>query len=210
VADVLDRVRKLLALAGSPNVHEAAAAAGRAQALIAQYRLAHLLDADADPVTDGSDAPLHRARRLRKWRVVLASELAHVNGCVAWTLDLGSEQQICVAGRAADRAAVGLLWDALLQRIEWLSAAAGDDRPRGWHEAFRIGAVEAVAERLAAGAATIGEEGLVALGRRDDAVERFVAEKLHLKPGRGMRVDADGYDRGRAAGARIALPVRGG
>lgn len=36
--DVLDRVHKLLALAGSPNVHEAAAAAAKSQALIEPAR----------------------------------------------------------------------------------------------------------------------------------------------------------------------------
>ena len=42
MADIVDRVRKLLALAGSSNVHEAAAAAARAQELITRHRLESL------------------------------------------------------------------------------------------------------------------------------------------------------------------------
>jgi hypothetical protein len=125
---------------------------------------------------------------------------------VAYTVDVGSEQQIRVAGRQAEREAVRALWDALLERIQWLSASAGEGRDRAWHESFRIGAVETLVERLSAGAASIGEEGLVALGRRDDAVERFAREKLSLKPGRGLRVLGDAYDAGRTAGRGMALP----
>ena len=74
---LLDRVRKLLALTESPNVHEAALAAARAQALIDAHRLQGLLDAEEDaPVVDGRSAPLESGRRLRKWKVVLASALA--------------------------------------------------------------------------------------------------------------------------------------
>ena len=45
---VLERVRKLLALATSPNLHEAAAAAAAAQALIERHRLGSLLEAQTD------------------------------------------------------------------------------------------------------------------------------------------------------------------
>jgi hypothetical protein len=148
--DVVDRVRKLLALATSPNVHEAAAAAARAQALISRHHLASLLGdtPDPDPVTDGADAPLERARKLRKWRVVLASSLAEVNGCVAYSVDLGAHQELRVAGRSADRTAVAALWEWLPERIQWLSASLGAGRSRQWHDDFRIGAVEAVVEQL--------------------------------------------------------------
>ena len=49
---LLDRVRKLLALAGSPNAHEAAAAAARAQALVARHQLEAWLEAIATCLTD--------------------------------------------------------------------------------------------------------------------------------------------------------------
>ena len=219
MTDVIDRVKKLLALAGSPNVHEAAAAAARAQALITRHRLESLLldapEAEPDPVGDGADAPLEVARKLRKWRVVLATELARANGCVAYTVDLGAEQQIRIAGRAEDRAAVAALWDWLLDRIQWLSASEGAGRSRKWHEAFRIGAVDAVAERLAALQRETWEglsaEALVrldpALVARSRAVDRFVEEELHLGEGRAIRVDLRAWEKGQAAGRELPLPA---
>ena len=48
-------------------------------------------------------------------------------------------------------AAVVALWEWLVRRIEWLSASHGEGRDRGWHEAFRVGAVVTITERLRAG-----------------------------------------------------------
>ncbi len=233
---LLDRVRKLLALAGSPNVHEAAAAAARAQSLIQTHRLQALLDAerladpqiDPDPITDGRDAPLEQGRRLRKWKIYLATRLAQVNGCIAYTAPVGREQQLLLAGRAADRAAVVELWQWLVHRIELCSATEASrlaaEEPeagtpdRAWHEAFRVGAAEVVARRLEQvgeqvrdqARASLGTAALArvepALAARQAAVDTFADQNLRLKRGRSLRVDADAYRRGRAAGARLALP----
>lgn len=216
----LDRVRKLLALATSPNVHEAASAAAQAQALITRHRLEAWLDAeraaevDPDPITDARDEPLDVARRQRPWKLVLASALAEVNGCLAYTLDRGAERVIVLVGRARDRAAVATLWAWLLRRIEWLSATHGHHRSRRWHEAFRVGAVDAISERLRATAAAEHDasEGpaLATIDRAIEAeraaLERFAEERLGLRGGRGLRVDAAAWEKGRAAGEGVDLP----
>ena len=221
---LLSRVRKLLALAESPNVHEAAAAAAAAQALIAKHRLAELLAADVqDPITDGREAPLETARRLRKWKGALAGGLARVNGCVAYTADYphsthahethAHETQLLLVGRAADRDAVAEIWKWLVQRLELLSATYGAGKSRAWHEAFRIGAAEVAVSRLAAThqdeQATLPVEALVrverALADRSAAVDAYAAKSMRLKAGRALRVDAQGLARGRVAGATAPL-----
>ena len=213
-AALLDRVKKLLALAGSPNVHEAALAAARAQALIEAHRLEGMrAEEESDPVTDGREAPLEQGRRLRRWKVYLASALGEVNGCVAWTEAVGAEERLLLVGRAADRAAVQEIWAWLVKQIEWLSATAGPGRSRRWHEAFRIGAAEAVADRLAEvgteSRAGLGEAALAvvepALAARQAAVTEFVETHLRLRSGRGLRVDTRAYARGREAGAEMPM-----
>lgn len=215
-AALVDRVRKLLALATSPNVHEAAAAAARAQAMIDDHRLAGLLDeqdrADAD-VTDGQDQPLEQARRIRKWKTVLAGRLADLNGCVAYTAGHRGHQKLLLAGHPVDRVAVIEVWSWLTHRMELLSASHGAGQDRAWHDAFRIGAAETIAARMAETQtvvrAALETTALVrvqpALARRADAVQRFVDQQLRLKPGRGMSLDADGYARGKAAGGGLDL-----
>ncbi|MEZ4410622.1 MAG: DUF2786 domain-containing protein [Polyangiales bacterium] len=216
----LDRVRKLLALATSSNVHEAAAAAAQAQTLITRHRLQQWLDAerdatvDADPIADASDAPLEVARKLRPWKVALASALAEVNGCVAYTLDRGADAAIVLVGRARDRAAVEALWAWAVKRIEWLSATHGEGKSRAWHEAFRVGASDVLARRLdeanRAEREASTETALVIVDRASEAhraaLERFVSERLSLRSGRGMRVVASAYEKGRRAAEGMALP----
>ena len=216
---MLDRVRKLLALASSPNAHEAAAAAALAQTLIARHRLQAWLDAeqaatdDAEPIEDARDAPLEASKRLRKWKVVLASALAEANGCMAYTLDRGKDQAIVLVGRARDRAAVLELWTWLVTRIEWLSATHGAGQDRQWHEAFRIGCVDTIAERLATVASEVraefGAAALVcvdpAVRAQREALERFVAERFKLGKGRGLRVDVDAWAEGLKAAAALDL-----
>lgn len=216
LARVLSRVRKLLALATSSNVHEAALAAAQAQALIDQHRLEALLAEEAaEPITDGSEAPLERARRPRKWRSVLASALAEANGCLAWSAERGGQTELYVLGRAEDRAVVAALYEWLGPRIEWLSATHGAGRDRAFHEAFRVGAVEAVVARLRPAQPSGPEAAALVpvvadLAARRAAVEAFAAERLRLGRGRGMRLDARAYARGQAAAADLALPTTGG
>jgi hypothetical protein len=211
----LDRVRKLLALAQSPNVHEAAAAAAAAQTLIEEYRLHGLLDQDAEEevVTDGRGEPLEVARRLRRWKTLLAGGLARINGCTAYTVTLGKERHVLIAGRDEDREAIRALFSWLVQKIEWLSATHGKGQDRSWHNAFRVGACEVVVQRLGEAQnqarATLSTTAMSvvtpALERRREAVDAFVADRLKLKRGRRLRVDAAGYERGREEGSRLSL-----
>jgi uncharacterized protein DUF2786 len=218
----LARVRKLLALATSSNPHEAALAAARAQAIIEANRLESWLAAthevadDPDPIVDAREQPLETARKLRKWKVALASALAQVNGCVAYVRQGQGGDAIVLVGRARDREAVQALWEWLVKRIEWLSATHGAGRSRQWHDAFRIGVVDEVSERLdegrARGRSELSSTALVAIdplhAAHRDALDRFVADNLGLAQGRGLRVDASAYRRGR--GAAADLPLRNG
>lgn len=223
---LLARVQKLLALATSQNIHEAAAAAARAQALIEAHHLKDLLAAaerDAEEersVDDGRATPLEVGKRLRRWKIVLATILAEHNACVAWSEDRGKETALCLAGRAADRELTATLYAWLVTRIEWLSATHGAGRDRHWHEAFRVGAAEVIAERLAhperselvdggvdmttSGAALVKQDRAA----REDAVDRFVATNLKLGKRKSFAVDAHGYRRGRAIGAQIPVDDR--
>lgn len=224
----LDRVRKLLALASSPNVHEAASAAAHAQALIDRHRLRAILDAESsaddagdagDPITDAREEPLETARKIRPWKSLLAIVLAEHNGCVAYTLEQGAQSSLVLVGRAADRAAVAALWSGLVRRIEWLSATHGAGRSRRWHDDFRVGAVDAIAQQLSTSRAEpsrgegepLDSKALAVVDRvfeaRDAALRRFVESRLRLGEGRAIRVNPRAWSRGReVAGEQAWLP----
>lgn len=216
---ILDRLRKLLALAGSPNPHEAALAASRAQALVTRHRLEAWLaaeaaeQADPDPITLGRDDPLEIARRTRKWKAYLASVLADANGCAAWIDGRGRQEAICLVGRARDRELVRALWEGLVKRVEWASATAGQGHDRAWHEAFRIGLAEQIGARLREGdaeaSAELGSTALTvvdpARAAHERALDRFVDDHLGRGKHRSLLVDAHGLHAGREAGQRFEI-----
>jgi len=210
---VLERVAKLLALAGSSNVHEAAAAAARAQALIEAHRLEDWLTDDqtaVDPITDARDEPLETFRKLRRWKTVLAAELAHANGCVAYTLQRPGEQDLVLIGRERDRMAVKTLYDALVVQLEWLSATHGPGQSKKWHDSFRIGAARRIAERLQAVEAPTESMALAVVrtkrAEHQRALQTVVAERLGTGKSKSLRVFTDAWVAGQAASDDVPLP----
>jgi hypothetical protein len=181
---------------------------------VERYRLQDLLEAreasEQDPV---EEEVLETARRRRRWKTVLASGLADVNACLAFTRDAGRDKQIVLAGRAADRAAVRSLWDWLVPQLEWLSATHGAGRDKRWHDDFRIGAIDTILERLRGvheqergqldGAALVRLDP--ALVERRAALERFSQERLRPGKGRRLLVGVDAWKAGRAAAAEVSI-----
>lgn len=214
VAAVLVRVEKLLALATSANVHEAALAAARARELIDAHRLDGLLAARAAARGEGpepvGEEVLEVAKRPRRWRAILAGALAESQACLVYSAARGGEQELRLAGRAGDRAAVRTLFGWLAPRLEWLSASHGAGRSRAWHEAFRVGAAEVIAARLGEPAAAANPDSTALLAGdhalRAAAVEAWAATNLRLGGGRGLRLDAHGYAQGQAAAATLVTP----
>ena len=212
--DPLDKVRKLLALSRSANVHEAAVAAATAQALIERYRLESLLAAEAAVAADPVDEEvLEAARRLRRWKTVLAAALAEVNDCLVYRRPPGREHQIVIAGRASDRAAVRSLWEWLVPQLEWLSATHGAGREKRWHDDFRVGAVDTVTDRLRGVAGE--EQGRIestalvrlepALQARRAAVDSWAEQHLAVRAGRRVLVGASAWNAGRRAAESVKL-----
>ena len=87
---IIDKIRKLQALATSSNVHEAAAAAAMAQKLIERHKIeAHLLnDIEQKPATDQPiiDRVIHTfdGPIVTTWVLTLASGICAVNGVKAY------------------------------------------------------------------------------------------------------------------------------
>jgi hypothetical protein len=237
-AKVIDRVLKLLRLAESSNVHEAAVAAARAQALMERHRIdAAVLEAGEgpnarDPVRDEPDAPLESGTRLPRWRLMLATTLAELGGCRAYLRHQGDGRRLVLVGTRDDAAAVRTLHVHLVAELDRLTRTLGRGRGRRWCTGFRLGAVTTLCERLraarrdarrqaqtdAARRLADGEStalvrlgaGLQRLEARQREVDTWMAEHLDLRQRgpRTVRADADGFERGRAAGHAVDLRAR--
>lgn len=224
---VLDKIRKLIALSGSANVHEAAVAAAAAQRLMLEHRIAETeisIETSDDDVV--MDQEIYRDLRLKappRWHGILLNGVATANFCKL-VLDTeraassdGTERRKIyrIIGTEHDRAAVRTLYELLRGEVERLcdAAARAQRYDRADRASFKLGAASALAGRLTreAGAfrsdlqAAAHTQALAVIDRTSDALERFVSAHFpRLTQRRSPSVSrASAYLHGREAGGRI-------
>jgi hypothetical protein len=119
---VIDRVRKLMALADSDNPNEAATAAAAAQRLIDLHRLSQTqIDQGPDPGPNyDPHKPLLRGSHLLKWKRVLLNVMARANSCatiIRTTMDKHTkevlERAIIIIGREQDIVATRQMYECV-------------------------------------------------------------------------------------------------
>jgi hypothetical protein len=219
---IAERVRRLLALSKSPNEHEAAAAAQKAQELLLKHDLsmAEVDVAEAPEVVEGSTKLANGAG----WRITLLFRVAEAYGC-EMTYSTGTGGRCQLYGRAHAIEVVLHVNEYLARTIERLAEEAARNisfwdtgESRKWRTRFRYGAVRTVTTRLKESRRTLAQESaqtqaLVLVN--DKAVKEFF-QRLY-PPGTlgrsslGSDMGGHGYRAGREAGHGIALndAVRG-
>jgi len=225
---IIDRVRKLLALATSNNTHEAAAAAAAAQALMSAHRIASA-ECEAPEASDiglHDSAPLGR-RRLDQWRWQMAWGVCKPNGCVPTTIwDDHDHLVLCFVGHAPDAQAARYLWQYLVREIDRLAKAEAHELRqmggapanwRTWYNSFRMGAVMVLSVRLLRTAKqaqhTASSRAIARLDDHEAQAREFAREKLGVTYSDAKlkaSLSSDGFDAGRDAGARIPLSAAPG
>lgn len=168
IEKIIDRVRKLFALSeGAGSEHEAAAAAGRATALIAEYQLteAQLRVDDTtlppEPIERSArlepDAPLVGRKRVA-WRETIALAVAKDLGVrMHWThtRDWNKSGRKCSDVRGFGRESAIQTWrytcQYLWRQIDELAEAENAPHyasARAFRNAFRVGCAQRIAERI--------------------------------------------------------------
>jgi hypothetical protein len=168
IEKIIDRVRKLLALAeGAGSEHEAASAAARATALIAEYQLteAELRVADAtlppEPIEKSArlepEVPLTGRKRVA-WRETIALAVAKDLGVrMHWTYtrDWSNGGRKCSDVRGFGRESSIQTWrytcQYLWRAIDELAEAegtSGSQSVRAYRNAFRVGCAQRISERI--------------------------------------------------------------
>jgi hypothetical protein len=159
---VIDRIQKLRRLSESQNVHEAAAAAGEAQRLMTEHRIAEAqLQAESgeldEPVTDVDVLAATGSKTPQSWLVHLASGIARANGCRI-TITSASRRwktrgEINMYGQPRNLDAAKYLFYAMQNEINRLANdwnATRDDASRAATLSFKLGAAQEIAARMVA------------------------------------------------------------
>lgn len=216
--EAIERVQKLLRLAKSDNVNEAATAMAMAQRVIDQHKLdvATLMNEteEAETIQDFRDDLIDNSTA--SWKARLAIVISKANGCKTYTL---GNQGISVIGRKSEADTVRYMYRWLVKETERLLKAANQSNGRTWCNNFRMGVVDALAERLkknkeefeAQAKADGKTTALVRVAGNAEAVERWSKDNLQLRT-KHFRFNSDASARalGQAAGRNINLGDRNG
>lgn len=226
--NILAKVRSLLKLAADAknrgSLHEAHAAAMRADEMVQRYRLdtaaIHLPEGEQrapDPIGKGE---LYSAPRTATWRSSLATVLAKHYGCCVY-VERSTDGRDYM--RPVSRIVlIGYESDAALVRhmFAWIDLEIGrlanlETHGRAARNAFCLGAVTGFAEALRQSKrkATTehehqhGPSAAMVLRERAEEVQRYVDKHVgKLYAGSGSRFrDRSAYERGIQAGARLSV-----
>jgi hypothetical protein len=220
---ILLRVRKLLAMAGSGNPHEAEAAMARARVHAAKYNL-RLGERERQrgycSLCLGEPALRHPAQDFALAN--LLGEFYFVQPIWVAAFVLAAEKMgrvLEVSGTAPNVKMAGYVHDCLRTTVgeQWNAFCAGQRRSAFQRNDFAVGLIAGFRERLAAQDARwerkSGARALVTTRDRGLAVymkQRY--PRLRRSGSRGRMADAEAHDAGREAGRSTALarPIEAG
>jgi len=223
--EILAKIKKLLNLANAPSATEgeAAAAAGRAQALMTKYQIEDaMLDLEENKeepenIRDWED-PLDSSNRLPSWRAQLAMAIAAVNSCKIYR----NGPHLKIIGEQRDAQSVRYMYAFLTREITKLSMKyAGNGRT--WTNNWRHGVVDTLRMRLreaqkkameelyqehhSTGTSLMVLDNAVAVVERRKAAVEVIGQKLGLRSRGGSKFwgDSGARAQGRQDGKRINL-----
>jgi hypothetical protein len=146
---ILDRVKKLLALAESDNENEAAVAAGAAQRLLLEY---NLTISDLSKVTKEDSSIEEKAidvqGRLSAWRLTLCEGIVRAFGCRVLISKGYGKTSLLVVGAPNDVAVAQVTYEYLTDVVNKLTKRNARGGGRTYANSYRRGVVARLQERL--------------------------------------------------------------
>jgi hypothetical protein len=229
VAKVADRIRKLLGLATSSNVNEAAAAAARAQKLMQEHKLS-MADVSVEDGSSITELPLGSEGYMASWKFALVTGVARAFFCEVIALRIRNRRKIRVVGKKDDAEVAIGVFNYVVKEIDKLAdedvetdtalhyISSGRIDVRGYKEKFRQGAAAGVASKLRQQTAIFtssSEKALVVVNRSKDELRSYLKVKYgeskqpEQKAPEGDAAE-EAYLRGYERGEDINIPRTGG
>lgn len=233
---ILDRLRKLLAIAQDEraNPHEAATAAAQAETIMRKYQIEHadvlrrdierglgeFDEADVRASMKRDDPKRTRVKRLPLWANWIAVRVAVLNDCqviIATTRDERRDACLRFRGFKTDVMVAAWMYDYLVNALVCGSQTWAAEQPRSRSEAdsFRKGFALAVCAKLRSIERARQAEMQVAADSRALVVAKSGAVAKHFgaveysKANRLSIKQASAYVAGEQSGSRVDVNVRG-
>lgn len=219
---IIDKIRKLFAIAHADDGPQAANAMAHAQRLIAKYRLERVrFDiVDDEAIQLWNDEPLDRAPTIPPWRQAVGGAIAELNDCLCLVSDQrrGRDRVMVIAGRRTDFELAAAMYGWIVDTIDRLALEHGRrsgpaGASRRWLHSFRTGAGAEVEHRLLQEhrdrqlQLAQDPKAETALAIRHDAVRKWAEEHLDAREpkGRDPDIDSSAYQLGARVGRAMAL-----
>ncbi len=212
--DIIEKIKKLLALANSSNEHEAALAAGHAQRLLAEHNLA-MADIEASHKPNKADrVETAVAKTLPKWLRLLSAGVSTAFDCQAihhpatgrmTFIGVGADVQIAAYTFSYLERTVRKLCSTYMKQN--VSSAIPNRHRELMRQSYYLGAVSIITTRLreqkvqtpvTTGALVPVKEGLI----RQAMNEIGPIRTMHS---RRSYINADAYTSGQADGGRVGI-----
>jgi hypothetical protein len=148
--EIKEKIRKLLALAGSSNKHEAKLALDRAIALMNRYQISEY-ELERDPFVAQTRA--HNYAAMPEWYLLLIGAVSEVSGCTyTWRISRrghkDDRRDFTIYGRKRDIENSLFIFDLLLRELETRVKTAKSLSGRSAKDSYRKGFICAIGLKL--------------------------------------------------------------
>ena len=215
---VVEKVRKLYALAASTNENEASSAIAAAELLIQRYRLTQV-ELETSTLIDTEipvefEESLERGGAVKMWKKILLSTMVEHYGCASWSTTSwrsGRRQTVYrIVGNPTDTILLKVQYDKVKEQIDKLTITKGGNRSQ--KDAYRKGLVVAVRNRLKEAReqsrASCSSTAIVKLDERctdSTNVMNLLHPNLRMAGKLSLNVRSDAYYDGLTDGKKIHL-----
>ena len=217
---IVERIKKLLALATSSNENESTAAAEKASLLLAQYNLS-LADLGPNHQEEIDENSVETTSKFVTWKMMLLSGIADANGCNAMRNTYNGS--MFLVGTSTNLLVCKHLYEYLSSAIEKRAKyRKGNGRGLAYLNAFRVGCATRLRQRLLEQKQEMEKSGIPGSGDAAGTpgiVVRSMFEKNQLAiadylEGRGVKIrtrtdsqvsSAAGFNSGYEVGDKISL-----
>jgi hypothetical protein len=187
IDSVIEKVRKLLALATSSNANEAATAAAVANKLIDEYRLS---ECDLEINEGGSSEPIeedadyiYQSGKITRWKASLVRVLTTHYGVAYWNdISFETKRQVSryrMVGKRSDMGIVRYMFAWLSTECQRLSALEAKGMGRVFVASYCEGFVSGIAEQLKVSRVAVQAQATSASIIKIDAREQEAKDEMH-------------------------------
>jgi len=176
-SNLLAKISKLLALANSPNEHEAALAAEKAAELLARHNLS-VADLGEDKDKDITKNIVDKTGRYVTWKMWILAGIARANGCQAMRSTKTGEMRL--VGTETNITVSQSVYEYLIAVVNKL-VKQHKGKGRAFINAFRVGCATRLRQRLEERRKNMETKGILGDGNDDNSKSAIVVRSMFEK-----------------------------